>query len=251
MKTIFKMLSTLLLTAGLLSSCVYMGEGIQPSKKLITRDYKVKEFNKIDAGTVGDIYYTQSADGKTDVQIYGPDNIVALIQVAVKDSTLLLSIDKSKKVRNFKKMKITITSPTLNSISFKGVGDVHIDNGLTTDNLYVESKGVGDVKIKSLTCSSLNVQSMGVGNVKLAGTVQAATLHSKGVGNIEAGNLQANIVEASSQGVGDITCNAVESINAAVRGVGSIKYKGNPTIKSLNKKEWELLRISNTIITRP
>ena len=230
------MLSTLLLTAGLLSSCVYMGEGIQPSKKLITRDYKVKEFNKIDAGTVGDIYYTQSADGKTDVQIYGPDNIVALIQVAVKDSTLLLSIDKSKKVRNFKKMKITITSPTLNSISFKGVGDVHIDNGLTTDNLYVESKGVGDVKIKSLTCSSLNVQSMGVGNVKLAGTVQAATLHSKGVGNIEAGNLQANIVEASSQGVGDITCNAVESINAAVRGVGSIKYKGNPTIKSLNKK---------------
>ena len=215
MKTIFKMLSTLLLTAGLLSSCVYMGEGIQPSKKLITRDYKVKEFNKIDAGTVGDIYYTQSADGKTDVQIYGPDNIVALIQVAVKDSTLLLSIDKSKKVRNFKKMKITITSPTLNSISFKGVGDV---------------------KIKSLTCSSLNVQSMGVGNVKLAGTVQAATLHSKGVGNIEAGNLQANIVEASSQGVGDITCNAVESINAAVRGVGSIKYKGNPTIKSLNKK---------------
>lgn len=230
------MLSTLLLTAGLLSSCVYMGEGIQPSKKLITRDYKVKEFNKIDAGTVGDIYYTQSADGKTDVRIYGPDNIVALIQVAVKDSTLLLSIDKSKKVRNFKKMKITITSPTLNSISFKGVGDVHIDNGLTTDNLYVESKGVGDVKIKSLTCSSLNVQSMGVGNVKLAGTVQAATLHSKGVGNIEAGNLQANIVEASSQGVGDITCNAVESINAAVRGVGSIKYKGNPTIKSLNKK---------------
>ena len=236
MKTIFKMLSTLLLTAGLLSSCVYMGEGIQPSKKLITRDYKVKEFNKIDAGTVGDIYYTQSADGKTDVQIYGPDNIVALIQVAVKDSTLLLSIDKSKKVRNFKKMKITITSPTLNSISFKGVGDVHIDNGLTTDNLYVESKGVGDVKNKSLICSSLNVQSMGVGNVKLAGTVQAATLHSKGVGNIEAGNLQANIVEASSQGVGDITCNAVESINAAVRGVGSIKYKGNPTIKSLNKK---------------
>ena len=236
MKTIFKMLSTLLLTAGLLSSCVYMGEGIQPSKKLITRDYKVKEFNKIDAGTVGDIYYTQSADGKTDVQIYGPDNIVALIQVAVKDSTLLLSIDKSKKVRNFKKMKITITSPTLNSIFFKGVGDVHIDNGLTTDNLYVESKGVGDVKIKSLTCSSLNVQSMGVGNVKLAGTVQAATLHSKGVGNIEAGNLQTNIVEASSQGVGDITCNAVESINAAVRGVGSIKYKGNPAIKSLNKK---------------
>ena len=199
MKTIFRMLSVLLLTTGLLSSCIQIGEGIQPSKKLITRDYKVKEFNKIDAGTVGNIYYTQSTDGKTDLQIYGPDNIVALIQVAVKDNTLFLSIDKSKKVRNFKMMKITITSPTLNGISF-------------------------------------NVQSMGVGDVKLEGTAQRAALHSKGVGNIEAGNLRANAVEASSQGVGDITCTATESIDAAVRGVGSIKYKGSPTIKSLSKK---------------
>ena len=218
MKTIFRMLSVLLLTTGLLSSCIQIGEGIQPSKKLITRDYKVKEFNKIDAGTVGNIYYTQSTDGKTDLQIYGPDNIVALIQVAVKDNTLFLSIDKSKKVRNFKKMKITITSPTLNGISF------------------IESKGVGNVDIQSLTCQKLNVQSMGVGDVKLEGTAQIAALHSKGVGNIEAGNLRANAVEASSQGVGDITCNATESIDAAVRGVGSIKYKGSPTIKSLSKK---------------
>ena len=77
---------------------------------------------------------------------------------------------------------------------------------------------------------------MGVGDVKLEGTAQIATLHSKGVGNIEAGNLRANAVEASSQGVGDITCNATESIDAAVRGVGRIKYKGSPTIKSLSKK---------------
>ena len=42
MKTIFRMLSVLLLTTGLLSSCIQIGEGIQPSKKLITRDYKVK-----------------------------------------------------------------------------------------------------------------------------------------------------------------------------------------------------------------
>ena len=113
-------------------------------------------------------------------------------------------------------MKITITSPTLNGISFKGVGDVHIENGLTTDNLDIESKGVGNVDIQSLTCQKLNVQSMGVGDVKL--------------------DLRANAVEASSQGVGDITCNATESIDAAVRGVGSIKYKGSPTIKSLSKK---------------
>ena len=133
-------------------------------------------------------------------------------------------------------MKITITSPTLNGISFKGVGDVHIENGLTTDNLDIESKGVGNVDIQSLTCQKLNVHSMGVGDVKLEGTAQIAALHSKGVGNIEAGNLRANAVEASSQGVGDITCNATESIDAAVRGVGSIKYKGSPTIKSLSKK---------------
>lgn len=234
MKTYFRFLVVTILIGGLFSSCNAMNGSIKPSKNNITRDYKVKDFNQIEATTVGDIYYTQSTNGKTTVQIYGPDNFVNLIQVAVKNGTLLLSMDKYNQVKNGK-LKITISSPDLNSINFKGVGDVNIEKGLNTTNLNVDSKGVGDVKINNLTCNELTVNSTGVGDVKLKGNVQLATLFSKGVGDIEADELKANRVDASSKGVGDISCYATESLKASVKGVGSIQYKGNPAEKIFNK----------------
>ena len=234
MKANFRFLVMTVLLTGLFSSCNVVGETIKPSKNLITRDYKVKEFNQIEATTVGDIYYTQSTDGKTYVQIYGPDNIVNLVQVAVKNSTLLLTMEKHNQIKN-SKLKISISSPDLNRINFKGVGDINIETPFQTAKLDIESKGVGDVKINDLACGALTVSSMGVGDVELKGKAQSANLSSKGVGDIDAEELEVARIDASSKGVGDISCYATESLKASVKGVGSIRYKGNPTEKSFEK----------------
>lgn len=234
MKTYFNFLAVAIFVAGLFSSCNVMNGSIQPSKNNITRDYKVNEFNQIEATTVGDVFYTQSTDGKTTVQIYGPDNFVNLVQVGVKNGMLLLTMEKHNQVKNGK-LKITISSPDLNRIDFKGVGDISIEDKLNTAKLDVESKGVGDININDLTCNELMVSSMGVGDVKLKGKVQSATLYSKGVGDIDANELEAARVDASSKGVGDISCYATESLKASVKGVGSIQYKGNPAEKSFDK----------------
>lgn len=237
MKTDFRILVAMLLAVviGVCSSCTSLiGDTIKPSKTYVTRDYKVKKFSQIDANTVGDIYYTQSSDGTTSVQIYGPDNIVDLIQVAVKNGTLLLDM-KNNKVRNIKKMKITICTPVLTALNFKGVGNVLIEKGLKTDTLKIDNKGVGDIMIFQLQCDRLEVDSKGVGNVKIEGKARQVSLDSKGVGNIEAENLEAEEVSVFSKGVGDISCNATQSLDASAKGVGNIKYKGNPANKNLSK----------------
>jgi len=235
MKTGMKLLSVTLLLVGLLTGCTVLGDSIKPSKNYITRKYKVKEFNKIDVSTVGDVFFSQSTDGTTSVQIYGPDNIIALMQVEVKDNTLILNTEKHNKIRNLKKMKITISSPALIGLYFKGVGDISIEDSLVTSDLEIESKGVGNVKVHSVQCEELKVSSMGVGNVELQGLAKEAFFASKGVGDIEAVNLKAQSVEASSQGVGNISCYATESLSASVKGVGSINYKGMPKEKNFNK----------------
>lgn len=227
------------LFSGILTGCTLVSDKtarIAPSKNYITRDYKINDFNSIDATTVGDIYYTQSTDGKSTLQIYGPDNFVNLIQVSVKNNALTLMMEKHNKIKNGNKLKITISSPDLNRIQFKGVGDIHIDNKFTTAELDVESKGVGDIKIQELDCRNLTINSMGVGDVSVKGKAVNANLTSKGVGDVEAADLEAENVKASSNGVGNITCYATQSLNAAVKGVGSINYKGNPTQKTFSKK---------------
>ena len=236
MKANLKFFSVLLLTMVVASSCRFMGNSIQPSKNLITRNYKVSDFTKIDAGAVGDIYYTQSTDGKTSVQISGPDNYVNMFEVAIKDSTLVINLPKNSNFGNTKNLKIAVSSPKLNAVYFKGVGNILIKDGLTTDRLVVNSKGVGNVKISSLTCQSLEVESTGVGDVELQGNAKDVVLESQGVGNIEAEELQAENVNATSRGVGNITCHATQSIDASVKGVGSIKYKGNPSNKTVSAK---------------
>ncbi|WP_291585969.1 head GIN domain-containing protein [Bacteroides sp.] len=233
------LLATATLLACLLTSCTFItdkSEGLKPSKKSITRDYEIKNFTAIDANTVSNIHYTQATDGKCSLQISGPDNFVNLIQVSVKGNTLMLTMDKQQKIRNTKNLKIIVSSPNLDRINFKGVGDINIENKLITNTLDIESKGVGNINIQDLSCQNLTVSSMGVGNVNLKGKAENANLYSKGVGDVEATDLEAIHVKASSHGVGNISCNAVESLDAAVRGVGSIHYKGSPAQKTFSKK---------------
>lgn len=229
---ISSLLCLLIFTSG---SCVSIGNKIKPSDNYITRNYKVTEFSGIDLSTIGDVYYTQSADGVTSLEIYGPDNIVELIQASITDNTLYLSMGKKNKVGNVKNMKIKISTPNLHKLSFKGVGNVSIENGLSTGKLTIEQQGVGNVDIRSLICEELIVSSTGVGDTKLNGKAKTATLSAQGVGNIEAFDLEAINLTASSEGVGNISCNATESISASAKGVGNIKYKGDPKEKRINK----------------
>jgi len=208
---------------------------INPSKNYISRNYKVTEFSGIDISTVGDVYYTQSTDGETKLEIYGPDNIIELIEVSIENNTLYLSMEKKNRVKNVKKMKIMITTPDLKDITFNGVGNVNIENGLTTTTLNIGHHGVGDINIKGLSANELSTNSTGVGNARLSGEVSRAILNSRGVGNIDADELKAGSVEAAARGVGNITCYATESISASVDGVGSIKYKGSPADKRISK----------------
>lgn len=238
MKTNLTALLAILL-ACLLTSCNFVADkagGLKPSKKSITRDYEIKNFTAIDANTVSNIHYTQATDGKSSLQISGPDNFVNLIQVSVKGNTLILTMDKQNRIRDTKNLKITISSPDLDRINFKGVGNINIRDRLITNTLDIESKGVGNIDIQDLSCQNLTVSSMGVGNVNLKGKAESANLYSKGVGDVEATNLEAIHVKASSHGVGNISCNAAESLDAAVRGVGSIHYKGSPVQKTFSKK---------------
>lgn len=236
MKTKFTInMALLVVTAVLLtSSCIHVGDGIKPSDNYITRDYKVSEFNEIDASTVGNIEFTQSTDNTTSVEAYGPDNIVDLIQIAIKDNRLILTI-KKKKVNNVKGMKIKISSPNLQSLKMRGVGNTYIEKGLNTPMLTVENHGVGNVKIQGLQSENVSVLTRGVGNVEISGTAINATLITEGVGNLKAEKLICENVDVRSEGVGNASCYATKTISATSKGIGNIRYKGDPIDKKINK----------------
>lgn len=228
---LFLAITVVLLTTS--SRCVNFGNGVTPSKNYITRDFKVSNFDKLDLSTVADIQYTQSTDGSTSLQIYGSDNIVELVNVDVNDNTLVLKM--KKKNINKADLKITISSPTLQSIKTSGVGSFDIKDQLVTTNLKIKNEGVGNFKINNISCQELDLSNEGVGNIHIQGKAEKASLISQGVGDVNAADLECKSVIATSNGVGNISCYATQSLIAKANGVGNISYKGNPAEKELKK----------------
>jgi len=228
---LFLAIAVVLLTTS--SRCVNFSNGITPSKNYITRDFKVSGFDNLDLNTVADIQYTQSTDGSTSLQIYGSDNIVELVNVDVRDNTLVINM--KKKNVNKADLKINISSPNMQNIKISGVGNFTINDKLETTNLKLKNEGVGSIKINNLSCQELDLVTEGVGDVYIQGKAEKASLISQGVGDIKASDLESKSVTAASNGVGSISCYATQSIHARVNGVGSISYKGNPSEKDLKK----------------
>jgi Protein of unknown function (DUF2807). len=219
----------------LMTGCRYMntGDSITGSSNYITRDFKVAHFDRLNLATVADVYYTQSADDSWTLKVYGPDNIVELVGVDVKDNTLILNMKK----KNVKKsnLKITISTPNLKEVKTSGVGNFNIQEKFEAADLAIANEGVGNIKISDIRCTNLDIDSDGVGNISVKGEAEAVSLSANGVGNINADELMSQHATARSNGVGNISCYAKQSIDASANGVGNISYKGNPAEKQIKK----------------
>ena len=137
--------------------------------------------------------------------IVGDDNIVPLIITKVKDDVLYISSEQEFETRA--ESVLTIHVQTLDTLSFQGVGEIMVDK-LDNKVFYCDFSGVG-------SCT-------------LTGKVKNFTMNMNGVGSINAKELIANIVDANVNGIGSAVVNASDSLHAAVNGIGTLTYYGNP-----------------------
>ena len=142
--------------------------------------------------------------------IVGDDNIVPLIITKVKDDVLYINSKQEFETQG--ESILTIHIKSLDTLSFKGVGEITIDN---LDN-------------KEFYCDF-----MGVGSCTLRGKVNNFIMNMNGVGSVNAKDLIAHIVDANVNGVGSAEVYAIDSLHAAVNGIGGLTYYGNPKKKEL------------------
>ena len=282
MKKNVLLLITAILTAVNLQACHYSGDfslkgnkRVTASNNYVTKDIRVKNFNGIKVIGSPDVVYTQQS-GKPRVEIYAADNIVDLLDINIKDNTLIVKFKEGYSI-SYKKMEVRVFAEELDNVSVVGSGDITLKNGLKTDNLRLSIAGSGDINGKDIECkqleasvagsgdinhSNVRCQSMklsvaGSGDIALknikAGTVQASVAGSgdislegnaekaeysvAGSGDIDADRLKTKSVEASTAGSGDIECHATEYLKAKRTGSGEIGYKGNPSVENTNKKK--------------
>ena len=212
---------------------------VTPSKKYITKELNnVSNFSSIKVLGSTDVEYRQSSGSKTEISIYGSDNLVDLLEVSTANGVLqviasspsLDEVDIKGSADVYLKGTIKGVDLTLN---ITGSGDIEAEN-LQYTNLSAYIKGSGDIDVKNVKGTTVKTIVSGSGDVNIKGAAKWAALTVNGSGDISADKLAATEVIATVSGSGDISCYASKQLDAKVSGSGDIEYKGNPSI--LNKQ---------------
>lgn len=193
---------------------------VTPSDNFITRNDVTGEFHSLQCNIPGDVQYVP---GDCAVSLYGADNILKHITVRNENGTLVIKSDGTT-FRNIKTLKVNVSSPVLEKVSFNGAVDFNAPNGITALDFDMEVNGAGDIDIRGLNadkasvtvngagdatltqvdCEKISVEINGAGDAKVSGRSASANFQVSGAGNIDARNLDCNDIDSKVRGIGRV-----------------------------------------------
>lgn len=183
---------------------------IEASDNVVTKEYKLKPFEKVHMRCVGAVELIQDEKKSGTVELTAPENYIELYKFENNGNELEIDFAKQHINIHTKNVKIKV---------------------YTNDLLALKNSGASSIRMDSLDTDRIEIINSGVGSIAISGLADNVTLQNSGVGSINAENLKALNVKANVSGVGSITCYASEKIEGKVSGVGSLKYAGNPKHK--------------------
>ena len=199
-----------------------------------TKEVKIKDFDKIKLLGSPTVIYTQSANNKSTLKIYGSDNVIDLVDCTVTDGVLSISFKNRTSIEFGKqgRLKIMASSPMLKDVHLQGSGDVVLDSKLECDNLSLTLQGSGDITAGEVVCANdLAVTLQGSGDISIKNSVKAgnAALNLIGSGDIDIYNMTAKSAAATLQGSGDLKVkggNVVGDVVISLLGAGDLNFAG-------------------------
>ena len=149
------------------------------------------------------------------VSVSGNDELVADLQTEVVGNELRLHMKRDTTTFNshHDSLRVTITMPQLTAFSMAGAGEIVVTH---------------------MSGDSLDVSFAGAGTFKADGSVKNLKLNVGGVGSIDTRELHADNANVNVGGVGSVKVWAGTRLDAAVGGVGSLTYYGDPKTVNTN-----------------
>lgn len=207
---------------------------IVASNRYITKEIKTGVFDAIHLQGSPTIEYTQSNNGKSELKVYGSDNLVDVLECEVVNKTLVVKYKSNTNIQFGKqgRLKVIASSPSIKEARLQGSGDVIMRNGLKCTDLSLTLQGSGDMKIGSVVCTnSFSADLQGSGDMDVESSLQSAsaTLKVQGSGDLNVRNLTAKSAVASVQGSGDLQVKSTAisgEVDVRLQGSGDLNIQG-------------------------
>ena len=222
----------LLVTLLSLNTVVFaFAQDVKGNGNVVKQEREIQPFSKLKIGGVLNVYLSQ---GDTEsLTIEADENLLDMIETINRGDKLTIRLKEGIEIKKAKQKNIYLTLKNIDDLEIGGVVNVETTTPLQVTNLDVEIGGVSNTDL-DLRCETLTADAQMVGTLTLRGEVQEADIKNAGVGNLKAYDLKVDRLTIKNSGVGSAEVYAQDEISITASGVGSVRYKGDPTVKELN-----------------
>ena len=219
----------MLFALALVSTTVWaesLSERIRASKNNVTKEQNVGGFDAVCLNGSSKIIYTQTS-GKQELELSVPDNLQDIVQVYVKNRTLIIELKKGYSVsfENGASLELRVAAPMVRSAVINGSGDIIFENGVDVNHgIDWTVNGSGDIDADKVKCRKMNVAVNGSGDIAL-GDVSGVEMNMavNGSGDVAVKSISADRVNSAVNGSGDVTLSGkCTKANYSLSGSGDI-----------------------------
>jgi hypothetical protein len=215
----------------------------------VTRNYELKDFDKIEAGYAFDIEITRSDNFS--IAITTGENVFQRLSVTVSDGTLKISLKNT--ILNLRASpRAVITMPVLRGLDISGAsratasgfrsgetfrgtvsGASSLDIDMETGDFRAELSGASGLS-GHLAAAATDLDLSGASNVDLGGSGGNINIGASGASQANLGDFTVGDADIDFSGASRATMEISGRLNASLSGASSLHYRGNPTLGSLD-----------------
>jgi Putative auto-transporter adhesin, head GIN domain len=189
-------------------------------------------YNRLEMAAIGNVHIQQ--DNQEGLRIKTDDNLLPYFKTEVVNGLLKISIDPPVSLHPSQPVEINLSVKALQEIRLTGAANIDAPN-LEAAQFSVALIGTGNMDISNFNATfpapattRLTVLILGAGNVSISGVVDEQDITLQGTGDYRAGNLTSSKATIRLDGIGSAVLWVSDILNATIRGIGNILYRGNP-----------------------
>lgn len=208
---------------------------------VIKEERNLPSFTKIDIKSLGRV--NLKVGNERFIRIETHEDIINDISYEVIDEELVVSYRSNRRNLNIRTLNITVSTEDYQKISLNNVAEIKVEDPINTNSLEINQSDVGSIMLEEVNVQDLTLNLKDVGNITIdRGTADRGFLRQEGVGNIKTFGVTYKSCEAILNDVGNIEVTVTDSLDATIRGVGNILYKGNPVVSKSERGTGKVMR---------
>jgi len=193
-------------------------------------------FHAINVSNSFKVYITQGNEDAVAISASSAE-LKQHIKTSVENGVLVIRFDNEKKFwkgwnTNKQQLKAYISIKKLDNLKISGACDVFFEEGISADDLVINSSGASDLKGK-VNAKNLSVDVNGASDITLTGNTASLKVDASGASDFKGFDLVTNFCEAKASGASSVKITVNKELNATASGASDVKFKGEGLIREI------------------